>query len=224
VVTVNNPAPRVTSLDTRSVPEGSGTFTLTLAGSGFVPASTVQWNGTPLAVTALNATQIQVTVPASALTDEGTAMVTVSNPGPGGGTSVPQLFTIADATLTASALNLSVTGNKNFSGVVATFTDANPNAVAAEFKAIITWDDGTAAYGTIGTVSGTSTFTVSGSHNFSGFKNVHIVTVTIFDKGGSTATVADNVIDPPGKQGHHHKHHSGHSVHVEHRHRHRPAR
>src|SRR5262249_830570 len=29
------------------------------------------------------------------------------------------------------------------------------------------------------------------------FTNAHTVTVTIFDKGGNTVTVTDNIIDPP---------------------------
>jgi hypothetical protein len=190
---VNNPVPAVTGLGTSSLPEGSPALTLTITGSNFVSGAVVQWNGTPLAVTALGGTQIQATVPASLLAEEGTAAITVSNPGPGGGSSLGQTFTITDAPLAAQAQNLNVLGNKNFSGVVATFSDARPGAAAGDFTAIITWDDGSATYGTIG---GSGPFTVSGSHLFGGFKNVHAVTVTILDRGGSAVTVTDNVIDP----------------------------
>src|SRR5262249_50317044 len=123
-----NPTPVLSSLSTSSVPEGSGAFILTLNGSGFLSNSTVQWNNTSLGWVPPSATQIQVMVPAALLTTVGTAKLTVTNPGPGGSTSLPLTFTITDAPLTASGRNISVTGAKNFSGVVATFTDGNPLA------------------------------------------------------------------------------------------------
>src|SRR5262249_3890560 len=192
---VNNPAPILDSLSQTSLPEGSSAFTLTLNGSNFLSGASVLWNGTPLSVVSLGSTQIQVTVPAALLVEDGKASVIGTNPGQGGSPSLPQTFTIADAPLTASGRNLSVTGNKAFSGVVATFTDGNPNAPVADFTAIITWDDGTAQFGMISGSGGT--FTVSGRHTFARFSSLHVATVTLLDKGGSTATVTDNIIDPP---------------------------
>jgi hypothetical protein len=192
---INNPAPVLNSLSTTAVVEGSGAFTLTLVGSGFLGSSTVKWNGTTLTVTAASSTQLQVTVPSALLTTVGTGQVSITNPGPGGGTSLPQTATIAAAPLTAFGRTLVVTGNKNFSGTVATFTSGNPAATPATFTAIITWDDGSTSKGT---VSGTSVFTVSGTHTFGHFTNAHQITVTIFSMSGSTATVTDSVIDPPG--------------------------
>ncbi len=202
--TVNNPAPVLRGLDTTALPEGSAGFTLTLSGTGFLGNSVVRWNGTPLAATAASSTQIQVLVPAAVLADEGTALVTVSNPGPGGGASLPQTFTVTDAALAARGANLSVHGNKSFSGVVATFADANPGATAADFTALITWDNGAAGFGTVaGTGPGNTTgpFTVTGTHTFGSFANAHTVSVTLFDKGGRSVTVTDNVIDPPAPGG-----------------------
>jgi hypothetical protein len=148
-----------------------------------------------LTIAAATATQIQVGVPTALLADEGTARVAVSNPGPGGGLSLPLTFTVTEAPLTAAGVNLSVHGSKTFSGVVATFTDANPGATTADFTALIIWDNGTASLGTVSSAGGL--FIVSGSHTFVSFTNVHVVTVTIFDKGGRTATVTDDVVDPP---------------------------
>src|SRR5262249_58103548 len=99
---------------TPSLTEGSGAFTLTLNGSAFLTTSTVQWNGTALAVTAASGGQLQATVPAALLAAAGTARVTVTNPGPGGGPSLAQTFTITPAPLTAAGRTLSVTGNKSF--------------------------------------------------------------------------------------------------------------
>jgi hypothetical protein len=196
--TIDNPAPVLRSLDTTAQPEGSAGFTLTLNGTGFLGSSVVQWNGTPLTATAASGTQIQVMVPAALLADEGTAQVTVTNPGPGGGPSLPQTFAITDAPLAASGANISVLGNKSFSGVVATFRDVNPRATAAEFMAIIVWDDQTASFGIVSGPDANGVFTVSGSHTFATFNNVHPVAVTIYDKGGNTTAVSDNIIDPPG--------------------------
>jgi hypothetical protein len=207
--TIDNPAPVLHNLDTTAQPEGSAGFTLTLNGTGFLGSSVVQWNGTPLAAAAAGGTQIQVMVPAALLADEGTAQVTVTNPGPGGGLSLPQTFAITDAPLAASGANISVIGNKSFSGAVATFTDVNPLATAADFKAIIVWDDQTASFGIVSGPDANGVFTVSGSHTFATFNNVHTVSVTIYDKGGNTAAVKDNIIDPPGPPSphHHHGHH-----------------
>jgi hypothetical protein len=90
-----------------------------------------------------------------------------------------------------------VHGNLNFSGTVATFTDSNPGATASDFSAVIVWDDNSASAGTVG---GTGPFTVSGTHTFLAFKNLHIMSVTIFDQGGSTATVTDDVTDPTANE------------------------
>jgi hypothetical protein len=195
---INNPAPILTSLSPSTLPEGSAAFTLTLTGN-FVPGAMVLWN-TPtslLAIVSASATQIQASVPSSLLSQEGSALVTVANPGPGGGASLAQTFSITDAALVATRVNLNVHSNLNFSGTVATFTDGNASATSADFTAIITWDDGTASYGT---VSGTGPFTVSASHSFSTFHTLHTVAVTILDQGGSSATVTDNVIDPTANE------------------------
>src|SRR5262249_15484971 len=55
---VNNATPTTTSLGPTSVAAGSGSFTLTINGSDFLPGSTVQWAGTALTVTAGGATQL----------------------------------------------------------------------------------------------------------------------------------------------------------------------
>jgi uncharacterized delta-60 repeat protein len=100
---------------------------------------------------------------------------------------------VLDASLKATAINLTVTGNKNLSGPVATFTDADPGGAAPDYKATITWDDGTTS---IGTISGFGPFTVSGSHVFGAFNGTHQISIAIADFGGSKTSVVDDVIDP----------------------------
>jgi len=68
----------LTSLSPGSAAAGSGPFTLTVIGSGFVAGSVIQWNGTPLPATVfVNATQLTATVPANLIASAGTANVTV---------------------------------------------------------------------------------------------------------------------------------------------------
>ncbi len=93
-ITIEDPVPSLTKIGPTSAVAGGAAFTLTLQGSNFVSASTVLWNGKPLATPFLSSTQIEATVPASDLQAAGTASVTVANPAPGGGTSSAATFTI----------------------------------------------------------------------------------------------------------------------------------
>jgi hypothetical protein len=96
--------------------------------------------------------------------------------------------------LSGNAVHLSVLGNKNFTGTVATFKDANPLATAGDFTATIMWDDNTTSPGL---VSGGGPFTVTGSHQFRTFTGTHHISIQINDVGGKSITVLDNVVDPP---------------------------
>jgi uncharacterized protein (TIGR03437 family) len=89
-----NPAPTLANLNPSSVLSGSGAFTLTLTGTGFVPASVVRWNNSDRPTTYMSATQLTAQIPASDIINAGTAQVTVFNPAPGGGTSNALTFTI----------------------------------------------------------------------------------------------------------------------------------
>jgi hypothetical protein len=104
-----NPLPTLVSVSPLSANADDPAFTLTLNGTNFLPSSTVAWNNTLLPVTYVNSTQLTVPVPASAVTISGTAELTVSNPGPGGGTSVALPFTIT--ALPAPTLSFSIPGH-----------------------------------------------------------------------------------------------------------------
>jgi hypothetical protein len=85
-----NPVPVVNSISPTSAAPGSASFTLTISGSSFLPASdpsggsVVHWNvgatQNTLPTVSITATQIQATVNSSLLTTQGCAVVSVFNP------------------------------------------------------------------------------------------------------------------------------------------------
>ena len=89
-----NPVPTIASLTPTTAVAGSGAFTLTVNGTGFLSSSVVNFNGTALATTFVSATQLTAAVPASSIATAGTYAVTATNPAPGGGTSASVSFTV----------------------------------------------------------------------------------------------------------------------------------
>jgi hypothetical protein len=84
---------------------GSAGFTLTASGTGFFPASVVQWNGSALATTYISSTSISAAVPAADIAAPGTASITVKNPTPGGGTSNVAYFVVTNPTAAVNYAN-----------------------------------------------------------------------------------------------------------------------
>ncbi len=66
---------------------GGAQFPLTVNGTGFVSNSVVNWNGSALATTFVDSSQLTATVLASDIAKPGSGQVTVVTPSPGGGTS-----------------------------------------------------------------------------------------------------------------------------------------
>ncbi len=93
-VTSGGAVPVIDSLAPTSASAGGSDFTLTVNGSGFVPDSAVQWNGTSRTTTFVSAIQLSAAITAADIATEGTATVTVSNPAPGGGISNAKTFLI----------------------------------------------------------------------------------------------------------------------------------
>ena len=106
------------------------------------------------------------------------------------GFTIATTATVADAGLAADPVPVEAAAGVPFAGPVATFRDANPGAVAADFTATITWGDGGASAGTVAADATTADqFVVTGSHLYSS-AGTFPVGVVIADVGGSTATAA----------------------------------
>jgi virginiamycin B lyase len=96
--------PQLTSLSPNMAAVASGSpFTLTVNGSGFVAGASIQWTApggatTTLTTTLVSGSQLTATVPASLLTNIGTAQVAVLS---GGATSNSLPFTISGAAVPA---------------------------------------------------------------------------------------------------------------------------
>jgi hypothetical protein len=109
-----------------------------------------------------------------------------------GGYSTIALTQGKDQAITATG-GISVTGTESaaVSGTLASFTDPDPAARAAEYAASVSWGDGTSTAGTISGPTG-GPFTVTGSHAY-GDEGSYPITVTITDTGNTanSATVND---------------------------------
>jgi hypothetical protein len=103
--TPQNPVPTVSGLTPNSATAGSAALTVTASGSGFIPASIIEWNGAALGTTHVSSTSLTAQVPASDLSSAGTATVAVQNPAPGGGLSSPVNFTIASPTPSVTSIS-----------------------------------------------------------------------------------------------------------------------
>jgi Right handed beta helix region/Immunoglobulin I-set domain len=127
-IAINNPVPSIASLYPSSAQAAGSAFTLTVNGSGFLPGSTIQWNGSygqpPLSTTYVSATQLTVSIPASDIAFAGTANVAVINPAPGGGVSAGANFVI----------NGTIPGNVSF--VAPNGSDSNPGTIAQPYLTI----------------------------------------------------------------------------------------
>jgi hypothetical protein len=195
--------PVISSLSPGSVLSGSGSFTLTVNGSGFVPGAMVQWttNGVtmPLVTTFLNSTQLQAAIPSSLLTAAGTAAVTVTQVINGiTVTSNAVSFTISSVspTLIVMGLNITATVNVAQDFTVALFTDTSPNAQPGAYAVPVNFGDGTPVQaGTVTQPGGPGTpFLVNATHTYTE-TGTFTVQVQVFKEIGgfgeamSTATV-----------------------------------
>ncbi len=95
-----NPVPVLASLNPSSASAGGGAFILTVVGGNFIETAVVRWNGANRTTTFVSNQQLTANIPASDLTNAGSAQITVFNPpssSGGGGASNTLTFTITPA-------------------------------------------------------------------------------------------------------------------------------
>ncbi len=121
-----NPLPTVTALSPNAAVAGGAGFALTITGTGFMPSSTVRWNGSDRLTEFLSATSLRINVTTSDIANVGTATIAVFNPAPGGGLSGALNFTIQSGNLvpTLSSLN-PTTVNTGGGNLLLTVTGTN---------------------------------------------------------------------------------------------------
>lgn len=131
-VKVTVAVPTITSISPPSKVAGTGAFTLTVNGTGFVSGtSTVRWNGSNRTTTFVSATQLTATVLAADIASAGTAAITVAN---GVAVSNGQTFTIDPAGVPNISLSTSgLTAMTTITGTVSsaqTYTVSGSNLTA----------------------------------------------------------------------------------------------
>ncbi len=139
-VTAQNPVPSTNQplVPDAIAPGGTG-FTLTVNGTGFVPASVVNWNGSPRATSYVSGSQLTATILASDIATSSTASVTVSSPSPGGGVSGPLFFPIRtpESSVSFNRSDFSSAGG-NIEVVTADFDgDGRLDLAAADFSGTV---------------------------------------------------------------------------------------
>jgi hypothetical protein len=99
-----NPLPSISSISPPAVIVGGPAFTLTVSGTNFIAASSVEWNGSNRTTSYASATRLTASITAADVANAGSASVTVANPAPGGGTSAGTKITINNPIPTIAAV------------------------------------------------------------------------------------------------------------------------
>lgn len=103
---------------------------------------------------------------------------------------------VSDAALSATGVAVSAAPGQSFTATVARVVDANPEGVASDDTATITWGDGSTSAGTLAAASGGG-FNVSGSHSYRS-AGTYSVSVSVVSSGGAhTSATASAIIAPP---------------------------
>jgi hypothetical protein len=108
---------------------------------------------------------------------------------------------IADASLAVVAPNVTATAGAPFTGVVATFSDADPSGTAADYTATVTWGDGDTSTGTVSAVPGGFAVTASNTYAAASSYAVHVQVTDAGGAGGAAGSTATVVNLGTGVQG-----------------------
>ena len=102
----NNPLPFLNQpLSPSSTAPGGPAFTLTVSGTGFVPGAVLNWNGSPRTTTVISGSSLQASITAADIAKPNTASITITNPAPAGGTSLPTYFYVRNSYTSIALVN-----------------------------------------------------------------------------------------------------------------------
>src|SRR5271168_3181078 len=151
---INNPTPQVTSISPAALTLVNAGSVVTIMGNGFLPTTSVLWNGVTHASTYVSAGELQLTVQASDVAGVGNVQIAVVNPAPGGGASptspigivypMPQITSLSPAsvsagasaqTLTVNGIGFATTSVVQFNGTARPTTYLNSNTLTIALSA-----------------------------------------------------------------------------------------
>lgn len=196
----DNPVPSIANINPNSATAGGAGFLLTVYGSGFIRTSTVQWNGNNRNTTFLSATQLTAAIYPNDYAAVGTAFITVSNPGPGGGVSNTQAFIVRNSAkplaATGTATPSSMKAGETVLLIVKVTPGSDPASTGLRVLADLTSIGGSAAQrlyddGTHGDVTpGDSSFSFRTSVSANTSNGTKTLPITIGDDQGRSVTTA----------------------------------
>ncbi len=125
---VDNPVPAITQFLPSSFTTGAASTTISVTGTGFVPTTTIQVNGSARSTTFVSATQVNVILTATDLASAGSLTLVAVNVAPGGGSSAAASVPVNNPVPTETTLNPSVviTGTSSTTTITVTGTNFLP--------------------------------------------------------------------------------------------------
>ena len=108
---LQNPIPVLTDVEPKNIEPKTDNLVVTVTGTGFVRGASVRVNGAARETQFVDGTHLGATLLPEDVANEGELVVTVFNPGPGGGTSTPIKLKIAPSTSLPSTNGTSGNGS-----------------------------------------------------------------------------------------------------------------
>ena len=189
---INNSLPALTGMTPAFAVAGGAQFILTVTGTGFASNAVVNWNGSARTTTFVSNAQLTASITAGDIAAAGTASVTVSNPGPGGGVSNALTFSIVTAGNNPVPMIISLAPSAaNAGGAAFSLTVNGLNFIASSS---VQWN------GSIRPTTFVSSTQVTATIPASDISASGTALVTVFTPapGGGTSNAATFTINPPG--------------------------
>lgn len=187
-ISVVNPAPTITNISPSLKNAGDAAYTQTVNGTGFRAGnSTASWNGQARTTTVVSATQLTFTVNASDITSVGSNNITVTNAGPGGGTSSAAPLNVGASNPVPSITSLSPS-NLNQNSAAQSITVTGTNFVSSS---IVRWEGNNR----ITTFVNATTLTVALQASDLSVPGSHAITVFNPTPGGGVSAASGFVVN-----------------------------